>query len=133
MTTRLMTFLLAAVLTGPTWTLAHEGHEHAVMGTVQKVDKKLIEVKTQDEKTKEEKVLSIVLNDKTEVLRGKRAATVADIKTGERIVLTVVSTKSADGKETLTARQIRLAEKPGSSDERSESRVLGSLGIHASG
>ncbi len=110
MTTRLMTFLLGAALTVPTWTLAHEGHEHSVMGTVQKVDKKLVEVKTQDEKTKEEKVLSIVLNDKTEVLRGKRPVTAADIKAGERIVLTVVSTKNAAGKETLTAKQIRLAD-----------------------
>jgi hypothetical protein len=110
MTIRLMTFLLGAALTVPTWTLAHEGHEHSVMGTVQKVDKKLVEVKTQDEKTKEEKVLSIVLNDKTAVLRGKRTVTEADIKAGERIVLTVVSTKSADGKETLTAKQIRLAD-----------------------
>ena len=106
---------LATTIALPIAVSAHEGHEHTVMGTVQKVDKKLIEVKTQDEKTKEEKVLSIVLNDKTEVLRSKRAATVADIKTGERIVLTVVSTKNADGKETLTARQIRLADAAGSS------------------
>ncbi len=110
MTTRLMTFLLGAALTVPTWTLAHEGHEHSVMGTVQKVDKKLVEVKTQDEKTKEEKVLSIVLNDKTEVLRGKRAVTASDIKAGERIVLKVVSTKTTDGKETLTAKRINLAD-----------------------
>lgn len=106
---------LATAIALPIAVSAHEGHEHTVMGTVQKVDKNRIEVKTQDEKTKEEKVLSIVLNDKTEVLRGKRAATVADIKTGERIVLMVVSTKSADGKEILTARQLRLADAGASS------------------
>ncbi len=103
---------LAATIALPLAARAHEGHEHTVMGTVQKVDGTLVEVKTRDEKTKEEKLVSIVVNDKTTVLRGSRAVAVADIRTGERIVLTVVSTKAADGKLTMTAKQIRLADGP---------------------
>ena len=82
--------------------LAHEGHEHRVMGTVTAVEKAHLEVETKDGKK-----VSILLDKKTKYLEGKTAATLADIKVGDRIVLTVVE----EG-DRITAREVLLAQDP---------------------
>ncbi len=100
-------FLLFVALAFPVRLVAHEGHEHKVMGTVTAVEKAHLEVETKDGKK-----VSILLNKKTKYLKGKSPATAADIKVGDRIVLTVVE---KDDKPTAT--EVRLAEGEASEEE----------------
>jgi hypothetical protein len=83
---------------------AHEGHVHKVMGTVAVLHENHLEVKATDGKT-----ATVTLNDKTKVLRGKAQTTVADIRVGERVVVTAAQTKGKDGKTSLIAKQINLS------------------------
>ncbi len=117
MLTRLVIPLLAATLVVPICSVAHEGHEHVLMGIVQKIDGKTLEVKVRDEKTKAEHVLAVVLNEKTEVLRGDRPSTVNDVKVGERIVVRAVMTRDSKGKDVYTARRLQVAARPASAPE----------------
>ena len=68
--------------------LAHEGHEHKIMGKVVAIDNKKIEVESQDGKK-----VSGVLSADTKYLRDKTAATRTDVKVGERVVIVVVEDK----------------------------------------
>lgn len=109
--TRTITLItVAAALALPVTLGAHEGHEHTVMGTVQKIEGTTLVVKAVDAKTRAETTVTIVLGEESELLRGVAAVTAADIKPGERIVVKYVTTKSTDGKETHTAKQVRLAD-----------------------
>ena len=83
---------------------AHEGHVHKVMGTLTTRHDNRLQVKATDGKLAE-----ITLNEKTKILRAGKEATLADIKDGERLVVTAVETKNTDGKTTLVATQISLA------------------------
>jgi len=85
--------------------MAHEGHAHKVMGTVTMTSADHIMVKTVDEKTKADKVLTIAVNDKTKILRGTGTtlATLKDVTEGTKVVVDI-----GTGKEPLTAREIRL-------------------------
>ncbi len=65
--------------------LAHEGHEHKVMGKVVAIDDKKVEVEAVDGKK-----MTAVLSAETRFLRDKAAATRADVKVGERVVIVVV-------------------------------------------
>ena len=90
--------LLVVAATIPTQLLAHGGHEHKVMGTVTAVDASQLEVTTTDGKK-----ATILLSEETKYLRGKSSVAAADIKIGERIVVTLIET---DGKQ--TAKEVRL-------------------------
>jgi hypothetical protein len=68
--------------------LAHEGHEHKVMGKVVAIDEKRIEVEATDGK----KVTGALSTD-TKYLRDKTPAARADVKVGERVVIVVVEDK----------------------------------------
>lgn len=118
MHTRLVIPLLAATLAVPICSGAHEGHEHVLMGIVQKIDGKTLAVKVRDEKTKAETVVAVALNEKTEVLRGDRPATVNDIKVGERIVIRAVMTRDPKGKDVYTAKRLQVSARPASAPER---------------
>lgn len=100
---------LVAALAIPKPARAHEGHVHKVMGTVSLHHDDHLDVKATDGKTS-----TIVLNEKTKVLRGKTQVTADDIKTGERVVVSAMETKGKDGKTTMTATEVRLAEAVGS-------------------
>lgn len=65
--------------------IAHEGHAHKVMGTVAVVDQTHLEIDAKDG----EKV-SVLLTPQTKYLKGKAAASVGDIKVGQRVVVTMV-------------------------------------------
>ena len=93
----------------PTQARAHEGHVHKVMGTVSMHHENHLEVKATDRKTS-----TITLNEKTKIVRGKTKVTADDIKTGERVVVSALETKGKDGKTTMTATEVRLAEADGS-------------------
>ena len=93
-------FFLFVILAFPARLVAHEDHEHKVMGTVTAVDASHVEIETTDgEQT------SVQLNEETEYHRGRSPAVAADIKVGDRIALTAVE---KDGKP--TASEVRLAE-----------------------
>ena len=64
---------------------AHEGHPHRVMGVVKAVDAAHIEIET-----KEGTKISAIVNEETKYRRGKAPATAADVKAGNRVVLTFV-------------------------------------------
>ena len=96
---------LAFALTVPAYVRAHEGHAHKVMGTVTTVHENHLEVKATDGKTS-----TITLNEKTRIVRGKTKTTAADIKPAERVVVTAMQTKGKDGKTTMVATEVRLAE-----------------------
>jgi hypothetical protein len=93
---------LAATLAIPAVARAHEGHKHTVMGTVTARQDNRLEVKTTDGKT-----VTIVLNEKTAVVRGKSKLTLDAVTQGQRVVVDI-----GDGKEPATAREIKLGEIP---------------------
>ncbi|HYU77525.1 MAG TPA: hypothetical protein VEK56_00985 [Vicinamibacterales bacterium] len=101
--TRLFALALAAVLVAPPLVFAHEGHAHKVMGTVSTIHENHLEVKTKDGK-----VSTHVLDPKTKILRGKAAAKLADIKPGDRVVVTFVQSKDKAGKEIVSVTQVDL-------------------------
>jgi hypothetical protein len=93
--------------------LAHEGHDHGaegkgkkVMGTVTAVlaDKSQLEVKTTDGKA-----VAVPLDSKTRLQRGKVVVKLADVKVGDRAVVTLAD----DG---ATASEVRLSEKKADSE-----------------
>ena len=67
---------------------AHEGHDHKVMGKVAAVSAQQIEVETADGKK-----VTAALTAETTYSRDKAAATQADVKVGERVVVVVVEEK----------------------------------------
>jgi hypothetical protein len=79
--------------------LAHEGHDHKVMGTVAKIQDSQLEVKATDGKT-----VTVTLNDQTKILRGKQKTAKTDIKEGERVVVLYTSKD-----KTSVAKEVRLA------------------------
>jgi hypothetical protein len=91
---------LVAILAFPVVARAHGGHVHRVMGTVTANENNQLSVRTQDGKT-----VTIALNDKTAVLRGKTKLDLTALKAGERVVV-----DTGDGKAPVTAREIKLGE-----------------------
>jgi hypothetical protein len=87
--------------------LAHNGHHERIMGTVSTIQDTRLEVKGTTGKT------SIVfLTDKTKLLRGREIVRRADIRTGDRVVITAMSMKGSDGKSMLMAEEVRLGVAP---------------------
>ena len=82
--------------------LAHEGHTHKVLGTVASVQADQIEVKGTDGK-----VVTIALDAKTAITRGKDKLDAAALKIGER-----VSVDYTQAKNTNTAKTIKLGTAP---------------------
>ena len=70
-----------AVLVFHTPAFAHGGGTH-IMGTVADLDVQHVVVKTKDGKTQ-----SVLVNDQTTYRKGKAAATSADLKIGDRVVV----------------------------------------------
>ena len=92
---------LAAALTlvlGVGVARAHEGHAHKVMGTVASVHDSQLEVTT-----KEGKTVTITLNEKTTVLRGKEKVAITELQPGARVVVEV-----GTGKGPLVASSVTL-------------------------
>jgi hypothetical protein len=98
---RLTQFVLAAAfaLGLAPLALAHEGHDHKIMGTVAAVHDTSVDVKAADGK-----VSTITLNDKTKILQGTTAMKAADIKTGARVVVTA----TGGGKDPFVAKEVRI-------------------------
>ena len=84
--------------------LAHEGHEHKIMGIVSMVHENHLELKATDGKTS-----LITMDEKTRVVRGSAKVKADAIKAGDRVVVTAVQTKDRDGKAVMVAKEVRLA------------------------
>ena len=89
--------LAAALAVSPV--LAHEGHVHKVMGTVSSIDGKHVVVKTTEGKS-----VTVMLDDKTTVMRGKEKLDASALKVGER-----VSIDAMQEKDMMMAHAIKLA------------------------
>jgi hypothetical protein len=88
MHTRITAAVFAASLAVAGSARAHEGHDHKVMGKVAAVSAQQIEVETADGKK-----VAAALTPETKYSRDKTAATHADVKVGERVVIVVVEEK----------------------------------------
>lgn len=82
---------------------AHEGHAHKVMGVVSMVHENHVEVKDKDGKT-----TTHALDAKTKIRRGKAVAKLAEIKVGDRVVVSFVESKDKAGKKVVTVTQVDL-------------------------
>jgi hypothetical protein len=100
---RLSTAVTMVMMLAAAPALAHEGHTHKVMGTVTSVQGQQLEIKATTGKT-----AVVVLDAKTRIVRGAAAQTAADIKTGDRVVVTGIESKDPSGHERLTAREVKL-------------------------
>ena len=90
--------LLAAVLVVPAAALAHGGHAHKVMGTVSSISGNHVVVKTTDGKT-----VTVMLDAKTRITRGKEVLTLDALKVGDRLVA-----EGPENKEIVTAKSIQV-------------------------
>ena len=89
--------LVAFALAPLAW--AHEGHDHKFMGTVAAIHDNSIDVKAADGKT-----TTISLNDKTKIVHAKMAMKIADIKAGDRVIVTA----AGGGKDPFVAKEVQL-------------------------
>lgn len=96
--------LMALLASAQLAVLAHEGHEHKIMGTVAMLHENHLEVKTKDGKS-----TVVTMNEKTRIVRGKAAEKRDGITTGERVVVTAVETKQEKGGTIMLATEVRLA------------------------
>lgn len=100
MTKRWMARLLVlAVLAVPVGARAHEGHLHKALGTISLIHDNHVEIKTTDGKT-----LTVTLDAKTAVTRGKDKLDATALKTGER-----VSVEYTEVKKVNVAQALKLA------------------------
>ena len=94
---RLAVLAVLAVVLSPLAATAHEGHD-PITGTVTKVRADRIEVKAVDGTSHD-----VVLTKATTYLKGKTAATRADVKPGVRVVVDATETKGG-----LEAKEVRM-------------------------
>ena len=76
--------------------MAHEGHVHKVLGTVASVQPTQIDVKSTDGK-----VVTIVLDAKTAITRGKDKLDAAALKVGERVSVDYTQAKTINTAKTI--------------------------------
>ncbi len=106
MTRRLMLAVFALVAVFPLQGLAHEGHDHKVLGTVTMAAADHVMLK--DTKDKD---VTVYLNKDTKILRDKKPAKVEDIRNGLRVVITARTVKE-NNVEKLMAKQIEIGTAP---------------------
>jgi hypothetical protein len=82
---------------------AHEGHAHKIMGTVSAVQENRLEVKDTGGK-----ISTVMLADKTAIVRGSTALKRGDLRAGDRVVVTATQVKGSDGKTTIIASRIQV-------------------------
>lgn len=83
--------------------LAHEGHDHKVLGTVSTIHENHLEVT--DAKGK---ATTLTLDVQSKVRRGRTMLRVEDIKVGDRVVVTARQVKDKDGKVRLMVKDVQL-------------------------
>ena len=93
----MMSILIASLFAASL--LAHEGHEHKVMGTVAAVDASHLELTTP-----EGDKVDILLSKDTKFFKGKETATADDLKPGVRVAVTF---EEKEGQK--TAHEVRVS------------------------
>lgn len=83
--------------------LAHEGHDHKLLGTITEVAAGRLVVRA----TKDDTVSTIALVATTKITRGKTKLGVGDLKVGDRVVVNIGS-----GKAPLTAKAVQVGAAP---------------------
>lgn len=98
----ILSAVLAAAVLVPAALRAHEGHLHKVMGTVSNVQGVHVDIKTTDGK-----VVTVMLDQKTTIMRGKVKLDRAALVVGERVSIDAMEDKSM-----MMASAIRLGTVP---------------------
>jgi hypothetical protein len=98
--------VFAMALALPLQGLAHEGHDHKVLGTVTMAAPDHVMLK--DTKDKD---VTVYLTKDTKILRDKKPAKVEDIRNGLRVVITARTVKE-NNVEKLMAKQIEIGTAP---------------------
>jgi hypothetical protein len=98
---------LATVLLSAAAAAAHEGHAHKTMGVVSVVHENHLEVTDVKNQKK-----TFTLDEKTKIWRGRTALRPADIKVGERVVVTYHQVKDKAGKLNDVVRMVQLGVTP---------------------
>lgn len=93
---------IVSIATAPL-AFAHEGHVHKTMGTVATVHEHHLEVK--DTKGV---VTTHVLDDTTKIVRGKVTMKLAEMKVGDRVVVSTLESKDKSGKVTKRVTEVQL-------------------------
>ena len=91
---RVFSLLITVVV--PTGVLAHGGHLHKVMGTVVGVQGSQVEVKATDGKN-----VSVRLDAKTAITRGKAKLDVTALKAGDRVSIDYMQEKNVNLAKTV--------------------------------
>lgn len=102
MTRRLILAVFAVLALFPLQAVAHEGHEHKVLGTVTMAASDHVMVKDKDKKD-----VTVYLNRETKVLRDKKPMKIEDIRSGLRVVITAITVKE-NNVEKMVAKLIEL-------------------------
>jgi hypothetical protein len=102
MTRRLLLAAFATLAVFPLQVLAHEGHDHKVLGTVTMAAADHVMLKDKDNKD-----VTVYLTRETKVLKDKKPVKVEDIKTGLRVVITATTVKE-NNVEKMVAKQVEL-------------------------
>lgn len=101
--TRRQFIAVTIMLAVPALAVAHPGHAHKTMGVVTVIHENHLEVKDA-----EGKAITFTLDAKTRIRRGKSILKIADIKTGDRVVVVSNESKGKDGKATVTVTEVQL-------------------------
>ena len=102
MTRRLMLVAFATLAVLPLRVLAHEGHDHKILGTVTMAAADHVMLTDKDNKD-----VTVYLTRDTKVLKDKKPMKVEDIKTGLRVVITATTVKE-NTVEKMVAKQVEL-------------------------
>ena len=95
----LVALAITAALILPVVARAHEGHTHKALGTIASMQGEHVEIKTTDGKT-----ITVTLDKKTTVTRGKDKLDATALKVGER-----VSVDYMEKNKMMMAHTIKLA------------------------
>ncbi len=91
--------IMVALLALPVIARAHEGHMHKALGTIASINAEQVEIKTTEGKT-----LTVVIDKKTAITRGKEKLDTTALKVGERL-----SVDYMEQKKVMIAHTIKLA------------------------
>lgn len=94
----IVAIVVVTALAWPTAVFAHEGHTHKALGTITSVEGEHVGIKTNDGKS-----ITIMLDKKTAVTRGKDKLDASALKVGER-----VSIEYMESNKMLMAQAIKL-------------------------
>jgi len=88
--------ILGTVMLAPRFALAHEGHDHTVMGTISSIDGTNLMVKTADGKQ-----TMVMMDAKTKITQGATKLDVKALKVGDRVVAAGPEDKGMISAETV--------------------------------